>query len=81
MVPLVGTIAAGDDDLLAHSHLAVGFALGADFVMLGRYFARFEESPAPHTMRLARHRANAGDQRAQHRSGHTAAHTQLMHSP
>jgi IMP dehydrogenase len=27
--------------------MAVAFAFGADFVMLGRYFARFDESPAP----------------------------------
>jgi IMP dehydrogenase len=27
--------------------MAVAFALGADFVMLGRYFARFDESPSP----------------------------------
>ncbi len=27
--------------------MAVAFAFGADFLMLGRYFARFTESPAP----------------------------------
>jgi IMP dehydrogenase len=27
--------------------MAIAFALGADFVMLGRYFARVDESPAP----------------------------------
>jgi IMP dehydrogenase len=36
-----------DGGLLTDSHMAVAFALGADFVMLGRYFARFDESPAP----------------------------------
>jgi len=35
-----------DGGLLTESHMAVAFALGADFVMLGRYFARFDESPA-----------------------------------
>jgi IMP dehydrogenase len=36
-----------DGGLLTDAHMAVAFALGADFVMLGRYFARFDESPAP----------------------------------
>jgi IMP dehydrogenase len=36
-----------DGGLLTDSHMAIAFALGADFVMLGRYFARFDESPAP----------------------------------
>ena len=36
-----------DGGLLADSHMAMAFAFGADFVMLGRYFARFDESPAP----------------------------------
>lgn len=36
-----------DGGLLSDYHMAVAFALGADFVMLGRYFARFDESPAP----------------------------------
>ena len=36
-----------DGGLLTESHMAVAFALGADFVMLGRYFARFDESPSP----------------------------------
>jgi len=36
-----------DGGLLTDSHMAVAFALGADFVMLGRYFARFDESPSP----------------------------------
>jgi IMP dehydrogenase len=36
-----------DGGLLTDSHMAVAFAFGADFVMLGRYFARFDESPAP----------------------------------
>jgi IMP dehydrogenase len=34
-----------DGGLLTDSHMAVAF--GADFVMLGRYFIRFDESPAP----------------------------------
>jgi IMP dehydrogenase len=36
-----------DGGLLTDSHMAIAFALGTDFVMLGRYFARFDESPAP----------------------------------
>ncbi|GID91797.1 IMP dehydrogenase [Amorphoplanes digitatis] len=36
-----------DGGLLTDSHMAIAFALGADFVMLGRYFARFDESPSP----------------------------------
>ncbi|MEV6851493.1 IMP dehydrogenase [Actinoplanes sp. NPDC051411] len=36
-----------DGGLLVDSHMAMAFAFGADFVMLGRYFARFDESPAP----------------------------------
>ncbi|GAA4977622.1 IMP dehydrogenase [Actinoplanes utahensis] len=36
-----------DGGVLHDSHMAVAFAFGADFLMLGRYFARFSESPAP----------------------------------
>ncbi|MEU7901417.1 IMP dehydrogenase [Actinoplanes sp. NPDC049118] len=36
-----------DGGLLTDSHMAIAFAFGADFVMLGRYFARFDESPSP----------------------------------
>ena len=35
-----------DGGVLRDAHMAVAFALGADFLMLGRYFARFEESPS-----------------------------------
>lgn len=35
-----------DGGLLTDSHMAIALALGADFVMLGRYFARFDESPS-----------------------------------
>ena len=28
-------------------HITLALAMGADFVMLGRYFARFDESPTP----------------------------------
>src|SRR6185312_13216511 len=35
-----------DGGLLSEYHMAIAFALGADFVMLGRYFARFDESPS-----------------------------------
>ncbi|GIE88948.1 IMP dehydrogenase [Actinoplanes regularis] len=36
-----------DGGVLHDSHMAIAFAFGADFLMLGRYFARFTESPAP----------------------------------
>ncbi|WP_033345441.1 IMP dehydrogenase [Catenuloplanes japonicus] len=36
-----------DGGIIHDSHMAVAFAFGADFLMLGRYFARFTESPAP----------------------------------
>jgi IMP dehydrogenase len=36
-----------DGGMLNDSHMAIAFAMGADFVMLGRYFARFDESPSP----------------------------------
>ena len=36
-----------DGGIIHDSHMAIAFAFGADFLMLGRYFARFTESPAP----------------------------------
>ncbi|ASW55759.1 IMP dehydrogenase [Plantactinospora sp. KBS50] len=35
-----------DGGLLNDYHMAIAFALGTDFIMLGRYFARFDESPS-----------------------------------
>jgi IMP dehydrogenase len=35
-----------DGGLLLDYHMAVALAIGADFIMLGRYFARFDESPS-----------------------------------
>ena len=35
-----------DGGVLNESHMAIAFALGADFMMLRRYFARFDESPS-----------------------------------
>lgn len=35
-----------DGGIVHDNHILVALALGADFVMMGRYFARFEESPA-----------------------------------
>ena len=35
-----------DGGMLSDYHMAIAFALGADFVMMGRYFARFDESPS-----------------------------------
>lgn len=34
-----------DGGVLLDNHMAIALALGADFIMLGRYFARFDESP------------------------------------
>jgi len=34
-----------DGGLMQDSHITMALAFGADFVMMGRYFARFEESP------------------------------------
>ncbi|MBN2238600.1 MAG: IMP dehydrogenase [Dehalococcoidales bacterium] len=39
------------DGGIAHDyHITLALAMGADFVMMGRYFARFEESPTQRTM-------------------------------
>lgn len=35
-----------DGGVLNDFHMGIAFALGADFMMLGRYFARFDESPS-----------------------------------
>jgi IMP dehydrogenase len=35
-----------DGGILSDRDMAVALAMGADFIMLGRYFARFEESPS-----------------------------------
>ncbi len=35
-----------DGGVLHDSHMAVALAFGCDFLMLGRYFARFDESPS-----------------------------------
>lgn len=35
-----------DGGVLSDYHMAIAFAIGADFMMLGRYFARFDESPS-----------------------------------
>ena len=34
-----------DDGIVYDHHITLALAMGADFVMLGRYFARFDESP------------------------------------
>lgn len=35
-----------DGGLLSDYHMAIALAMGTDFIMLGRYFARFDESPS-----------------------------------
>ena len=34
-----------DGGIVYDHHLTLALAMGSDFVMLGRYFARFDESP------------------------------------
>jgi IMP dehydrogenase len=34
-----------DGGIVYDYHMALALAMGADFIMLGRYFARFDESP------------------------------------
>ena len=36
-----------DGGIVHDSHMTLALAMGADFMMLGRYFARFDESPTP----------------------------------
>lgn len=36
-----------DGGIVYDHHITLALAMGADFVMLGRYFARFDESPSP----------------------------------
>jgi IMP dehydrogenase len=36
---------ASDGGIVQDYHVTLALAMGADFVMLGRYFARFEEAP------------------------------------
>ncbi|MBQ6466306.1 MAG: IMP dehydrogenase [Oscillospiraceae bacterium] len=39
-----------DGGIVHDYHITLALAMGADFVMLGRYFARFDESPTPKHM-------------------------------
>ena len=39
-----------DGGIVYDYHMTMALAMGADFLMLGRYFARFDESPTPKTM-------------------------------
>ena len=39
-----------DGGIVHDYHMTLALAMGADFLMLGRYFARFDESPTPKTM-------------------------------
>lgn len=39
-----------DGGVVFDHHIALALAMGADFVMLGRYFARFDESPSEKVM-------------------------------
>ena len=39
-----------DGGIVQDYHITLALAMGADFVMLGRYFARFNESPTPRLM-------------------------------
>lgn len=39
-----------DGGIVYDYHMTLALAMGADFLMLGRYFARFDESPSPKLM-------------------------------
>ena len=39
-----------DGGIVQDYHIVLALAMGADFVMLGRYFARFDESPSKRTV-------------------------------
>ena len=39
-----------DGGIVYDYHMTLALAMGADFLMLGRYFARFDESPTPKVM-------------------------------
>ena len=39
-----------DGGIVHDYHMTLALAMGADFLMLGRYFARFDESPSPKVM-------------------------------
>ena len=39
-----------DGGIVHDYHMTLALAMGADFLMLGRYFARFDESPTPKTV-------------------------------
>lgn len=39
-----------DGGIVHDYHMTLALAMGADFLMLGRYFSRFDESPAPKVM-------------------------------
>ena len=39
-----------DGGIIHDYHMTLALAMGADFLMLGRYFARFDESPTPKLM-------------------------------
>ena len=39
-----------DGGIVHDHHMTLALAMGADFIMLGRYFARFDESPTPKLM-------------------------------
>ena len=39
-----------DGGIVYDHHIALALAMGSDFVMLGRYFARFDESPSAKVM-------------------------------
>ena len=39
-----------DGGIVHDYHMTLALAMGADFLMMGRYFARFDESPSPRVM-------------------------------
>lgn len=49
-----------DGGIVHDYHITLALAMGADFVMLGRYFSRFDESPTPKSALTATTIRNTG---------------------
>lgn len=70
-----------DGGIMSESHMAIALAIGADFVMLGRYFARFDESPSALVRvgdRLLKEYWGEGSRRAQNWSRYEQGGTSLV---
>ena len=70
-----------DGGLLQDYHLAIALAMGADFIMLGRYFARFDESPSRKILingHLFKEYWGEGSQRAKNSARYSHAEADLV---